>query len=365
VSETLIPPAGTPATDEAVPVNLEARPPGGLSLREARQSPCLSCPSSPCCTHLMLRTVELTDLEDVDYAQYLLNFEGLLLGFAADGRVRIYLHQPCGHLDGTTGLCTVHGTDEQPSICVHYADHTCKYRVIMLADAHPAEVLVDRRRLAWWAERVTFDDLRQIETTPEWGDVVRAFARMPLERHPAPPPAPDPVEEGWQAVALGAKPPADADLLPWGHTAVSAPCEGCEAWCCSTLVFSRPEPGTASDLDFFRYSLGFPGVRVGVAEDGWAIVVKSRCRHLADGRCSVYGTPERPLRCSSYDPLRCTYRKHFGQPVPDELVLVDLADFPSLAAGVAFDRQGQVKAIAGLDELRGLVAAGIRERSGV
>jgi hypothetical protein len=187
---------------------------------------------------------------------------------------------------------------------------------------------------------------------------------MPLERRPAAPPPPDPVEAAWHAIALrGSPPPPDEEPVPWWDASVTRPCEGCSAWCCSTLIFSRPVPETASQLDFFRYSLGFPGVRVGVADDGWAIVVRTTCRHLDGGRCSVYGTDERPLRCSSYDQLKCTYRVHFGTPAPEELVLVDLADFPALAAGIAFDRQGHIQAIAEVDEMRSLVASGVRDRA--
>ncbi|MDQ6784944.1 MAG: hypothetical protein M3063_16215 [Actinomycetota bacterium] len=324
-----------------------------LSYREARVSPCLTCASSPCCTHLMLRKMAIDSVVDLDYAFYLTNFEGILLGFVPNGAVRVYLRQPCGFLDVPTGLCTVHSTGAQPAICSHYNAFTCKYRYVMPAEVHPSELLVDRHRLAWFADNVTFDDDRRLVDSPDWATMQAAFAQMPLDRAAAPSPPPDPVAEEWRAIVLsptGAGRPERR--VGFADPAVSNPCQGCSAWCCTTLVFSRDIPETASDLDFFRYSLGFPSVRVGVAEDGWAIIVRATCRHLDRNRCSVYGTDERPLRCGTYDALSCTYRVHFGTPQPDELVLIDIEQFPVLAESMIFDDRGNVRRLASVDELR-------------
>jgi Fe-S-cluster containining protein len=349
-----------------VPVAVGDRPAGRLTYRQARESPCLTCSSSPCCTYLALRKLTIGSLLDLDYAFYLMNFEGIVLGFAPNGGVRVYLHQPCGFLDQPSGLCTVHGTPAQPSICSHYDAHLCKYRHIMTVDVHPGETLVDRRRLSWFADHVTFDDERRVIDRPEWSDMLAAFAAMPLERRPAPPPPPDPVAEEWRSVVLSPSRSARPEpLASCSDPVVNDPCQSCPAWCCNTLVFSHDVPETFAQLDFFRYALGFPGVRVGVAEDGWALVVRTTCRHLDGGRCSVYGTDERPLRCASYDELKCTYRVHFGTPQPEELVLIDRAHFPALAQSIAFDQGGLVRVVPSTEELRSFVETAEREAAGL
>lgn len=349
-----------------VPIAVGPRPTDRLSYRQARESPCLTCSSSPCCTYLVLRKLTIGSVVDLDYAFYLMNFEGIMLGFAPNGGVRVYFHQPCGFLDVPTGLCTVHKTPAQPSICSHYDAHLCKYRSIMTVEVHPRETMVDRRRLRWFADHVTFDDERRVVDMPEWGPMLDAFAGMPLERRPAPPPPPDPVAEEWRAIVLSPTRPARPErLVGYDDPAVLDPCRGCQAWCCTTLVFGREVPETTSHLDFFRYSLGFPGVQLGVAEDGWALIVRTTCRHFDGGRCSVYGTDERPLRCASYDEHSCTYRVHFGTPQPEELVLIGLDQFPVLARSMVFDDQGNVRGVPSTEDLRLRVEEAERAASGL
>jgi hypothetical protein len=312
----------------------------------------------------MLRRVELNTLLDVDYAVYLLNFEGIIMGLGDDGTVRVYLHQPCGYLDVPSGLCTVHGTPTQPSICVHYNAHSCQYRHAMTMDTHPDQPLMDRRRMAWYVEQLSFDDDRKVTALPDWSDVIDAFRTMPLERHSAPAPGPDPVTEEWRAIVLssngaGHQKPA---LHHFSDTAVLEPCRGCEAWCCKTLVFSRELPENANQLDYFRYCVGFPGVELGIAEDGWAVLVRTTCRHLDGNRCAVYGTEDRPLKCSYYDALKCTYRVHFGTPRPEELVRVTRDQFSALADTVVFDDMGQIVALPPVDVLRDRIESEERAR---
>jgi hypothetical protein len=314
----------------------------------------------------MLRKIELKTLIDVDYANYLLNFEGITIGLGSDATARVYLNQPCSYLDVPSGLCTVHGTPTQPSICVHYNAHTCQYRHAMTVDTHPEQPLMDRQRMQWFLEQVSFDDDRQVVGFPEWADVIDAFQKIPLERHIAPAPPPDPVTEQWRSIVLstdgsrGQRPAARHFADP----AVSDPCQGCAAWCCHTLVFSRELPETASQVDYFRYCVGFPGVELGIADDGWAVIVRTTCRHLDGNRCSVYGTDERPLKCSYYDALKCTYRVHFGTPRPEELVRITRDHFPILADTIVFDDVGQIRVLPPVDVLRDRIESEERARVG-
>jgi hypothetical protein len=344
------------------PVELSSGPPADrLSYREAAQSPCLSCTASPCCTHLLLRKFQLEDLGDVDYVLYLSNFEGILIGIDEAGVARAYLSQPCGHLDVPSGLCKVHGTQAQPSICVHYNAHSCQYRHGMTVDLNRRQPLMGVDRTRWYVEHVIFDDERKIVEFPDWAELLDAFESMPLERRQAPWPEPDPVQAEWRSIVLTSK---AADSTYEDHVfhdpEVSSPCQGCEAWCCHTLVFGRELPENANQFDFFRYSLGFPSVELSISEESWAIVVRTTCRHLTENRCSAYGSEERPLRCGYYDAFKCVYKDHFGSPRPEDLVRVTRDEFPVLTASVIFDDQGRVRRVPTVELLRARIESAMR-----
>jgi hypothetical protein len=347
------------AESEGVPVALTrngdgAQPGDHLTYRQAREAPCLTCVSSPCCTYLLLSDFQLKTVLDVDYAGYLLNFEGILLGLRPDRTVEVYFYQSCSYLDVPSGLCTVHSTPVQPAVCVHYNAHSCSYRHRMTVDVDDHRPLMDRSRMAWLADQMVFDDDRQVVAGPDWDEVLAAFRSMPMRRRPAPAPEPDPILEEWRSIVLSEKGSAEEGrpMRRYGDAEVSDPCQGCGAWCCKTLVFNRGLPGDASQLEFLRYCLGFPGVEVGVSADSWAVIVRTTCRHLENGRCSVFGTDERPLKCSYYDALGCEYRGHFGVPRPDDIVRVRRDQFGVLAESIVFDDLGRVLAIPPIDILR-------------
>lgn len=352
----------------AVPVTLSSNGGNGgdrLTYRQAREAPCLTCTTSPCCTYLLLSDFEIESLRDIDYAIYLLNFEGIVLGLGRDLKAEIYFYQSCGYLDVPSGLCTVHSTPVQPAVCVHYNAHSCSYRHRMTVDVDADRPLLNRQRMEWLAERVVFDDNRRIVAVPKWEQALEAFGTMPLERQPAPPPEPDPITEEWRSIALSTK-ESNGEGRParrYGDPEVSDPCQGCGAWCCKMLVFNRGLPGDASQLEFLRYCLGFPGVEVGVAVDNWAVIVRTRCRHLDGNRCSVFGTDERPLRCSNYDALGCGYRGHFGVPRPDDIVRVSRDQFGLVADSIVFDDLGRIMAIPPVDVLRNRLEDAERARA--
>jgi hypothetical protein len=298
---------------------------------------------------LLLRDFHLQSLVDVDYAQFLLNFEGIVLGLNEERNVDVYLYQPCRHLDVPSGLCQVWRTPDQPGVCIHYDDTSCSYRTRMGSQVHPVRPLVDIGRMAWYTEELLFDDERRIISAPAWDTVLEAFSSMPLSREPKAVQEPAPVSTGWHPVALSVK-PADGDddgveVHRWSDPAVTQPCVGCGAWCCQVLVFNRGRPGDAAQIDFLRYCLGFPNVQVGVADDSWAVVVHTTCRHLDGNRCSVFGTDQRPMKCTYYDAMTCHYREHFGTTTPDDMVLVSFDQFRLLAESIVFDEFGRILAL--------------------
>jgi hypothetical protein len=342
------------------------RPEGPLSFREAIQAPCLSCAASPCCTHLLLQEFRLETLMDVDYAGYLLNFDGILLGLDNQGGIDVYFYQSCSNLDVPSGLCTVHGTPDQPAICSHYNGHSCGYRYRMAADVYAQRPMLDRKRLAWLAEHLSFDDARNVLASPPWDQMIEAFHSLPLERRPLPPPPPDPVKEQWRSIVLSSTNGSNGKTMAAHHftdAVVSNPCQDCGAYCCKNLVFYRGMPGDASQLDFFRYCLGFPSVELGVANDSWAVIVRTTCRHLDGNRCSVFGSEDRPLKCGFMDALKCKHRVYFGTPRPEELVRITRDQFAVLADAVIFDGLGRITSLPSSSVVRDLVESAERARA--
>jgi Fe-S-cluster containining protein len=303
-----------------------------LSLTQARESPCLSCPTSPCCNLLKLHTVDFKTVEDVDFGLYLLNFEGLILQMDISGtRAHVYLQQACRHLDSSTGFCRVHRTSEQPSICVHYNEYKCSYRQHMIDDVDSEVPLVDHDRMLWYASHLTIHDSGRIDGFPDGEAMVAAFASMPLDRDSAQP---------------HPKPPKRLIAT------IEDSCEGCAAWCCRTLLFERPIPTTASQVDEFKYCLGFPSVELGVTDHGWNLLVHTTCRHLQANRCSIFGMDTRPKLCQSIDAVDCQYLAKLGTARPEGFVTLGLERFSALADSIVFDEVGRVVAVPPVEELR-------------
>ncbi len=325
-----------------------------LTYRQAREAPCLTCQTSPCCTHLAISDFPLENLMAVDQAFYLLNFEGIIAGLDRSWKVQIYLQQACRYLGPESGLCTVHSTPLQPPICVQYNAQSCGYRHRMTVEVDSERPLVDAERMAWVADHLVFDDERRVVATPAWEEMLEAFRSMPLHRQRAPVPEPDPVLQEWREIILSEKgsEAAPRSVHHFGDAQVTNPCQGCEAYCCKVLVFNRGLPIEASQLEFLRYCLGFPAVEVGVADDGWALIVHTRCRHLDGNRCSVFGTDERPLQCSYYDAVGCGYRGHFGTPRPEDILRIRREHFELVADSLVFDNVGRVVAIPPVAVLR-------------
>lgn len=326
-----------------------------LTWDQARASPCLSCPESYCCTHPVVHRQLLRSLVDVDYAQYLLNFDGIVLGIDEEFALTVYAVQACRHLDAGRGLCGVHGTDEQPAECRTYPAFACTYRRRMAAGNDPQHPLVDRARFDWLAERLWFDDNRALVGGPEWPDIVAAFSAIPLAPTSLPPSPPDPALAGWRQVALGVRPEESGRSVFWDDPALADPCSACAAWCCEVLSFPQPVPSSVGEMEHLRYLLGFPSVSLAVADGDWRVLVRSRCRHLAGGRCSVYGQDARPLYCGAYQAVGCRIRPTVTAVDPDREIRVDGDTFPALERAIAYDRAGAVARVPPVRELASLL----------
>jgi len=332
-------------------------PLGRLSLAQAKATPCFSCASSPCCTHLPLHRFHVRTLVDLDHASYLLNFDRIELGIAPTGEWSVFYAYPCRFLDTRDPkgyLCTIHNTDLQPQICVHYNPYTCWYRKALGPDPAAEFLRIDRQRLAWIAERVQFDDNRVIVSVPSWAEMSAMCAATPLAAEPvaqaAPPP--DPVFEQWLAETAGGPSVAKPAALRV-YQEFLGQCSGCEAHCCKTLIFPHGRPVTRSNVDYLQFALGFPGVEVGISDGEWQLIVKTTCRHLtADNRCGVFGQPERPTLCRYYDASSCHYVVQFGQTTPPGFLRVQLEQLYWLTETVQFAPDATIVALPSTDELR-------------
>jgi hypothetical protein len=339
----------------------ELVPIGRLSLREAQESPCMTCASSPCCTHVPLHTFQVRTFRDLDHAIYLLNFERIVLGLAPNGDWSVYYKHPCRFLDRTdasNALCTIHGSDMQPRICVNYSPYTCWYRQALTPGVSAGFLTIDRRRLELILEQVRFDDARNVVETPDWPALMELCASIPLSPEPLEPsadgPGPDPVFEQWlEDAAAGLVPPPRRRR---GYADFLDPCTGCGAWCCKTLVFPFRRPAARRNLDYLQFMLGFPGIEVGVSDGDWTIAVRTRCRHLtADNRCGVYGQPERPSLCRYFDATGCSYVSQFGAPRPPGFLRIRLEQFFWLVEAIGFDGDGAIVELPPTEQLREVV----------
>lgn len=341
----------------------EAQARGGRTFAEALESPCLTCEGSPCCTHLPLRSFEVTSLADLDYARYLLNFEGIELGIADTGAWDVFYVRPCRFLDDEA-RCSLHGTAAQPSTCKTYNAHSCGYRHTLAPDATDY-VRLDRARFEFLMEGILFDEDRNIASVPGWEVIVENLQAMPLVEPDLGPAPASPALDAWAKEVLTGAEPAPATLRMGLDADFLNPCEGCAAYCCQHLVFPLSVSRTASSLDYVRFALGFPGVEVGVADDSWCLTVRTTCRHLDGGQCSVFGQPDRPLVCSSYDALGCTYRSAYGLTRPPKFLRITLEHFPFLLECCGFDEDNNLVAVPSVTQLRAHVEQRWRELVGV
>lgn len=302
---------------------------------EMLESPCLSCPDSPCCRFLILQRLKVEDFLSADYARYLLNFPRIRLGLSRDGTWNVLYEQPCRFLDPASALCRIHGTAAQSSICRHYNPYRCWYKPRLTGDGHGRYLLISRARMEFIQSRLRFDDAGRIVDVPGWQELKLACGELALESWPPaepPPEALDPPE--------GPPPVGGEEGLAYADLADT--CRDCGAYCCQTLVFPFQEPAAMAGLDYLQFVLGFPGTELGIGGGQWSILVHSDCRHLRQRQCAVFGRKERPARCVYYDSLRCGFRSRFSPAPSRDFVRIPLERFPRLLAQFCFDRNRQV-----------------------
>ncbi|KAB2898507.1 MAG: hypothetical protein F9K40_11340 [Kofleriaceae bacterium] len=330
-----------------------------LGFAEALESPCATCKTAPCCTYLPLHRFPVDTMLALDHARYLLNFDRIELGMAASGEWSAYYRFPCRHLERATFRCTVHDTAAQPDICKNFNPYACWYKRALRSPVSDGFLRIDRPRIEYIVERTVFDEQRNIVAVPSWDELSEAFRTMPCDEqsYDEAEIGKDVVLDRWReqvisAASLTRKERNEPEPRTVGYDDLDEPCTDCAAWCCSTLVFPHGFPSTRTNLDYLRFTLGFPGIEVGVHDGGWSIIVKTRCRHLRGNRCGVFGKPERPLLCRYYDAHACAYKVHFGEERPAGYVRVRLEEFSTLAGLFRFDPSGAVVELPAAERVR-------------
>lgn len=330
-----------------------------LKHSEALESPCASCKTAPCCTHLPLHTFKMTNVIELDHALYLLNFHHIELGVSASGEWSVYYSYPCRYLNRKNMQCTVHNTAQQPQICVHYNPYNCWYKRAFFAGESEEFVRIDLARMQFLLNHIEFNEQRQITSVPAWEDLISLMQQF-ADHQKEPPPEPtyeDEAFSAWETAVLHPTdtPPTNGNGQYYAHEQLTSPCTGCAAHCCKTLIFPQGAPVHISNLDYYRFCLGFPGIELGIADDAWSLIVKTTCRHLQDNKCSIYDQPERPLICKYYDAWKCTYKPQFSLPRPLGLLRVRLEQHQWLTNCFQYDQSGNITAVPPMAEIRAAI----------
>lgn len=311
------------------------------------ESGCEGC-IAPCCWNVKLLHFQASAWTDLEYVHFLSGFPEIEIAYRERGEFRFFYRRPCRFLDTETGRfdCTRHGTEDKPRICVDFDENGCWYRGALLGTPRVGVPVVrlDQRRFHVLAKLFETDARGAITRFPEPLEAWEAIqAQAP---NPAPAVAVPPVA----SADLGVEPTETTPYWPR-----SSPCDSCTAPCCRALLFDRRPPSGRESIDFMRYQAGFDGLEIAVNSSGWRTLVRTRCSHLVDGRCSLFGQPERPTLCSGYNQYTCDYRRFFAAG-PDEVLRLGLDDIIALQGADPFDEAGELPKAFGFAQVRRLLA---------
>lgn len=304
-----------------------------LSFAEAIHSPCTGC-SAPCCTLLQIRQFSLESLMDLDALRYYLNFERIAVSVDQSMCATVFYNTPCSHLDQATAHCDLHASGNKPDICSHYNPYQCFY----------AKSLDDRQQGKVSGNSEIWLTAAQFErfVTYFGFDTQRMIVQWPSADHLA-------ELASWQTVTApaasrktmhAASPAKSVPIVPLNQQKPTR-CDDCSAHCCTSLVFPIERNQSLADLDFLRYALGFPGVSLCINDQEWSLLIASRCQHLHEQRCHIFGQEQRPLLCQLYNANTCSYHQLFDTP-PFPQLHVQQAEFEQLMDSFDYDQYGQI-----------------------
>ena len=110
---------------------------------------------------------------------------------------------------------------------------------------------------------------------------------------------------------------------------------------------------TFMDLDYIKYMLGFPGVKMVLYPNGtWQIKLEQNCRFLTvDNLCDIHKSEDQPKTCSFYNPYNCFYKRNFSEDGSREILQIDRDIFQSILEIIQLDDQQNIVAIPTWDEM--------------
>lgn len=316
-----------------------------ISARAALEGGCATCRTSACCWYVPVQQVRVNHYADVDHLVRCSGFDRIEVGMHSGGGIVVYYRAPCRHLGPNGRGCGVYDSPLMPQTCRNISAHDCWFRANVPAQTE-SFVRLDEPRMRAVAELYRFDLSRAVTRHPSWPEVLAAVRAVDEaereERQAALPPSGDPPGEivfPWEEEV---EPVGRADLR-WDE-AISSPCDGCRAPCCTHLVFEVARPRSFAQLDRVRYLLQFPGTEIGLRDDDtWLLVIRSRCRHLTPaGRCDLFGDPRRPRWCTDYNAWNCNYRDRFESAAAGDVLRLRHEQFLEVAALYDFAPDGQI-----------------------
>lgn len=175
-------------------------------------SPCRTCAESPCCRFLPITRLDPDSASDLHAIAELLRLRFIEVGLRDDGSWTVFYARPCANLDVRSGACEVHGSADQPPVCIRYDAASCWYRDAFESSANLGFIRFDHRRMMEFIERTIFDDAGRVYRIPRWEWMIEEFARARL-------PMPEPQSlEGDSPLQLRVPPgypvrPGDWDLV--------------------------------------------------------------------------------------------------------------------------------------------------------
>jgi Fe-S-cluster containining protein len=151
---------------------------GKTFFEKADANPCVGC-SAPCCRMVLIPHPTPGDYMDLDYMLYMLGFATIQLALNRNGQWQVLVDQPCGFLDQTTNLCTLHNTPRKPKTCVFFNPHRCWYKRNFHNTDNPPEILrINLEAFEVILSRVTFDESDNIVEFPTWDQVKQIVDAM-------------------------------------------------------------------------------------------------------------------------------------------------------------------------------------------
>jgi hypothetical protein len=304
------------------------------------------------------------EFTELDYARYLLNFDRIELTLHAGGLWRAHYIHPCRNLDVATHLCQVHGSELQPLTCKNFNAWQCSYKRIYDGPELGEAIRMDRGRVEALASMLVFDGYRRIIEAPDMVELSESLP--PLLEAEWPPALDSKIYTRWKHEVIDG--PRQEVPQEYGFQERPDPCSGCLAWCCTRLNFPQETPNNEANLEHLRFLAGFPGIELGHGPDGWTVVVRTTCRHRVlepsgQGRCGIFGIPERPIACQSYQASTCAYKARFGQTNPAFYTRIDYESLNAVLALYRLDSQGYIRARPGYDQVREAIEADWLRRS--